>query len=246
MSQNKRRILIVDDSPINVDILTELLEDQYELVSAASGEECLSILPQFAPDIVLLDIMMPGIDGYEACRRIKASPVGPFTQVILVSGKGSTQERLEGYQAGADDYIVKPFDHDELLAKLRVQLRLRTAVEKLWHANAQVRAFNEQLEQMVEARTAEVVATRDLLIFSLAQLADSRDPETGDHLDECGIIRRSWPKSFLNADRTPSSWTRNSSKTSFDPRPCTTSARWASQTQSCSSRAGSPTRNTRL
>ncbi len=179
----KRRILIVDDSPVNVDILVELLEDEFELATAETGEDALRQLPSFAPDIVLLDIMMPGIDGYETCRRIKAGPLGPFTQVILVSGKGSTEERLEGYQAGADDYIVKPFDHDELLAKLAVQLRLREAVEKLWKANAQIRTFNEHLEQLVQARTAEIIATRDLLIFSLAQLADSRDPETGDHLE---------------------------------------------------------------
>ena len=75
--------------------------------------------------------MMPGIDGYEICRRIKQSAVGQFVQVILVSGKGSTAERVRGYEAQADDYLVKPFDHEELLSKVRVQFRLCDAQRQL-------------------------------------------------------------------------------------------------------------------
>ncbi|MCR4411044.1 MAG: response regulator [Thermoguttaceae bacterium] len=177
------RILIVDDSEINVEILKEILSDSYQLATASTGEECLNVIREFAPDLVLLDVMMPGISGYEVCRRIKASPVGAFTQVILVSGKASKTERLQGYEAGADDYVVKPFDHDELLAKVRVQFRLRAALAKVWEADAKLRAFNEDLERLVEQRTAQVVGMRDLTIFALARLAESRDPETGAHLE---------------------------------------------------------------
>lgn len=177
------RILIVDDCDVNVEILKELLRDQYELEVARTGEECLEKLPAFGADLVLLDIMMPGIGGYEACRRIKASPVGEFTQVILVSGKASTAERLQGFEAGADDYVIKPFDHDELLAKIRVQFRLREALEKVWEADARLRGFNEELERQVVERSKELVATRDLTIFALARLTESRDPETGAHLE---------------------------------------------------------------
>ena len=120
----KGRILIVDDIPTNVDILRRILRKDYDLETAASGEECLAKLPAFKPQLVLLDIMMPGIDGYETCRRIKSSDLGPFIQVILVSGKGSAAERLQGYEAQADDYIVKPFNHEELLSKVRVHFRL--------------------------------------------------------------------------------------------------------------------------
>jgi response regulator RpfG family c-di-GMP phosphodiesterase len=153
------------------------------LDTAVTGEECLEKLPQFNPELVLLDIMMPGIDGYETCRRIKQSSFGDFTQVVLVSGKASTAERLQGYEVGADDYVVKPFDHDELLAKIEVQFRLRKTLSDLWEANAKIQQFNTELEQLVQQLTAEVVDTRDVAIFALAKLAESRDPETGEHLD---------------------------------------------------------------
>jgi putative two-component system response regulator len=184
------RILVVDDSEMNRDILDELLHDDYELEFAGSGEECLDKLVQFGPDLVLLDIMMPGIDGYETCRRIKESPLGPFTQVILVSGKATTAERVKGYEYGADSYVIKPFDHDELLAKVRVHFRLRDSLAQLWRANAQIQQFNAHLEQLVRERTAEVTATRDIAVFALAKLAESRDPETGEHLERIRTYSR--------------------------------------------------------
>jgi putative two-component system response regulator len=179
----KPKVLIVDDSPINLKILEQLLKTDYDLVRAASGEECLLRVRDSAPDLVLLDIMMPGIDGYETCRRIKSGPLGEFTPVILVSVKASTAERLQGYAAGADDYVVKPFDHAELLAKVRIHFRLRSAMEGLWTANSRMRQFNEELEQIVQQRTSEIVGTRDVAVFALAKLAESRDPETGEHLE---------------------------------------------------------------
>ncbi len=184
------RILIVDDSEINREILRTLLADRFELDEAADGQECLAKLPQFAPNVVLLDVMMPGLSGYEVCRRIKTSPVGEFTQVMLVSGKASATERLEGFEAGADDYVVKPFNHDEFLARVRVQFRLRNALARLWESDARLREFNSELERLVDERTREVVAMRDLTIFALAKLAESRDPETGAHLERIQCYSR--------------------------------------------------------
>ena len=133
---------------------------------------------------------MPGIDGYEVCRRLKRSPVGAFTQVILVSGKTSTPERMEGYEAGADDYVVKPFDHDELLAKVRIQFRLHASQMEVRRANLRLQEFNHNLAQLVDERSREVIATRDVTIFALAKLADSRDPETGAHLERMRTYSR--------------------------------------------------------
>ncbi|MGB4725968.1 MAG: HD domain-containing phosphohydrolase [Thermogutta sp.] len=183
MDSQKPTILVVDDCEVNREILLELLSDEYYVLTVPNGEQALRILPQAAPDVVLLDIMMPGLNGYETCRQIKSGPLGPLTQVILVSGKSSTQERLEGYAAGADDYIVKPFDHEELLAKIGVHLRLKKMVERVWDLNMQLHRFTDNLEALVSQRTAEILETRDLLIFSLAKLAESRDPETGEHLE---------------------------------------------------------------
>ena len=125
-SNKTGRVLAVDDEPRNIRILEELLEE-HQLETASSGEECLQMLETFVPDVVLLDVMMPGLDGYEVCRRIKSDTRLASTKVLLVSGKAMLEERLQGYEAGADDYITKPFDMDELLAKVDVFLRLRTA-----------------------------------------------------------------------------------------------------------------------
>ena len=116
------RILIVDDHPINVDLLQELLEDDYQLATAASGEEALSRAADFGPNLILLDIMMPGMDGYETCRRIRATPALSHTKIIMVSAKALSEERQQGFEAGADDYITKPFENPELVNKVRLTL----------------------------------------------------------------------------------------------------------------------------
>jgi len=127
----KKKILIVDDNEINIEILKELLEEKYTLDTADSGQQCLEKIDRFGPDIVLLDIVMPGMDGYETCRRIKSDPRSETTHIILLSSKTSVDSRLKGYEVGADDYITRPFDGDELLAKIKVQLRLRDAIMNL-------------------------------------------------------------------------------------------------------------------
>jgi response regulator RpfG family c-di-GMP phosphodiesterase len=178
-----KRILIVDDNETNVAALQELLEDEYEVRAAYSGEEGLEAFREFGPDLILLDIMMPGIDGYETCKRIKSSPEGRLTQVILVSAKSSSEERLAGYAVDADDYVVKPFDQQEMLAKVRVQFRMRRTLLELASAQARLSVHNTKLEELIEQRTEETLETRDAAVFALAKLAESRDPETGEHLE---------------------------------------------------------------
>jgi len=123
------KILAVDDNTTNLEIFEELLEDEFNLVTACSGEEALEIAERFQPDLILLDIMMPGIDGYEVCRRLRKNPSLKYTEVIMVTAKALTTERLEGYDVGADDYVTKPFDGDELLAKIRAFLHLKKIEE---------------------------------------------------------------------------------------------------------------------
>lgn len=129
--KNRCRILIVDDDATNREILMEIFDDRgaYLCQLAKDGEEALSIIGSFRPDIVLLDIMMPGMDGYAVARRIRANPKLKYTKIIMVSGKIKTEERLVGYESGADDYIVKPFHEEELLAKIKVFAKLKLAEE---------------------------------------------------------------------------------------------------------------------
>jgi CheY-like chemotaxis protein len=113
------RILIVDDHPINIAICKKVLaNDDYYLETAVSGEEALAKVPVFQPALILLDIMMPGIDGYETCRRIRTDSALRHTKIIMVSAKSTPEDRQQGYEAGADDYVVKPFGKHELLAKV--------------------------------------------------------------------------------------------------------------------------------
>ncbi len=122
-------ILVVDDNPSNVFVLEEMLGETYSLATAASGEEALTMAPAFQPDLVLLDIMMPGIDGYETCRRLRTMSTLHHTRIVMVSAKTMIPERIQGYEAGADDYITKPFNKDELQAKVRAYLRLISSEE---------------------------------------------------------------------------------------------------------------------
>ena len=129
MAEPATKILIVDDDPLNLEILEELLGDDYDLVTAETGEEALEQAREYRPDVVLLDIMMPGIDGYETCRRMRKMPALENAKILLVSAKAMVSERLEGYESGADDYMTKPFNKDELRAKVKVFAKLRRAEE---------------------------------------------------------------------------------------------------------------------
>ncbi len=134
---DQKRILVVDDNPTNLFLFEELLNDEYELKTAQSGENALENFRDFDPDLVLLDIMMPGISGYEVCREIRRIDADSHRKIIMVSAKNATTDRLDGYRAGADDYITKPFNEDELHAKLNVYLRLKS-VEEVDHYKTEI------------------------------------------------------------------------------------------------------------
>ncbi|MBQ4797575.1 response regulator [Pseudoalteromonas sp. MMG006] len=114
------KILAVDDEPFNLEIIEEILEElDFELQVATSGPECLGMVEDYMPQVILLDVSMPQMNGYEVCKALKANPNTAHIIVMFVSARGTVEERMEGYSVGAEDYIVKPFGHDELKSKLK-------------------------------------------------------------------------------------------------------------------------------
>jgi DNA-binding response OmpR family regulator len=121
----KAKILIVDDEPFNIEIVQEMFDEEYQIIAAENGEQGVEMATETLPDVILLDVGMPGIDGYEVCRQLKADFVVSDIPVIFVSARDSVEERMQGYGVGAEDYITKPFDTSELKAKVEIALKNR-------------------------------------------------------------------------------------------------------------------------
>jgi len=113
--QAKKKMLAVDDDPNNTTIVEELFSNHYDLRTAATGEEALKTALDFQPDIILLDIMLPDMDGYEVCRLLRKHSSFSHTKIIMVSAKGTVEDRVRGYRVGANDYITKPFEEENIL-----------------------------------------------------------------------------------------------------------------------------------
>lgn len=172
----KPRILVVDDEPINVKVLVDLLRDDYTLVVAKDGPQALArCAGPLLPDLILLDVMMPGMDGLEVCRRLRSDPATAHIPVIFISAMGQAHDETGGFDAGASDYITKPISPPVVQARIRTQLALRAA-------QAELQQQNRTLEDRVQDRTREVELTQDITISALASLAETRDNETGNHI----------------------------------------------------------------
>lgn len=173
---HKPTILVVDDSPDNLSLMSELLKATYKVKVANGGERALKIAQSAQPpDLILLDIMMPGMDGHEVCRRLKAESATNAIPVIFLTAKSEAEDERIGIELGAIDYISKPINPPVLLARVRAHLALKTQADFL-------RNQNDYLEQEVAKRTREVMAIQDVTILALASLAETRDSETGNHI----------------------------------------------------------------
>jgi putative two-component system response regulator len=173
---DRQCVLIVDDAPDSLTRLNALLRSMYKTRVANNGEQALKIaalLPQ--PDLILLDIMMPGMDGFEVCRRLKADALTAEIPVIFLTAKSDTEDEQMGFDCGCVDYITKPISPPIVLARVRTHLLLKSAKDFLKDQNA-------FLEAEVERRTREVQVIQDVTIMAMASLAETRDNETGNHI----------------------------------------------------------------
>ncbi len=174
--ETKSTILVVDDTPDNITLLCALLGDQYKNKVATNGQKALKIaFAEPHPDLILLDIMMPGMDGYEVCQELKANPSTANIPVIFLTAKTQDEDETRGFELGAVDYITKPINPPILKARVQTHIALR-------HARSSLERQNENLEKQVEQRTKQLVALQDAIIIAMASLAETRDNETGHHI----------------------------------------------------------------
>jgi len=170
---NPPRILIVDDNETNRDILrTRLSPHGYELLEAADGEETLLVVREHRPDLILLDVMMPKIDGIEVCRRLKSDPDLPFTAIILVTAKADTKDVVAGLDAGADEYLTKPVDQAALVARVKSMLRMKELTDKVSSQASDLASWNRTLEERVEQQLAQIGRMDRLKRFLSPQVAE--------------------------------------------------------------------------
>ena len=169
---NPPRILIVDDNEMNRDILVTRLSTQgYELTQAADGEEALAAAKEQLPDLILLDVMMPKIDGIEVCRRLKGDPNLPFMPIILVTAKAASSDVVTGLEAGADEYLTKPVDQMSLVARVKSVLRIKQLHDQVTAQASDLAAWNKTLEQRVQEQLGEIERMNRLQRFLSPQIA---------------------------------------------------------------------------
>lgn len=174
-SDERAVILIVDDTADNITLLTTLLGEKYRNKVATNGMKALQIAAGNPPDLILLDIMMPGMDGYAVCRELKANPVTCDIPVIFLTARSQEDDETRGFEMGAVDYIVKPISPPILLARVQTHIDLQQARKRLAR-------HNEELEAEVETRTRQLSCMQDSLITTMAAMAETRDNETGQHI----------------------------------------------------------------
>jgi putative two-component system response regulator len=186
MPSRGKRILVVDDDPDIRRLLVSILRHEYDVLAVETGEAALERFVEYRPAILLLDVMLPGINGFEPCQRIRQSPSGRSLHIIIVSSQSSREEQLQGYQAGADDYVVKPIEPTEFLARVRLHFRLRMAGAEMASARAELAELSLNMSQLAAARDWQISATQDATVLALAKVAECRDDDTGSHLQRIG------------------------------------------------------------
>jgi putative two-component system response regulator len=173
---HKPTVLVVDDTPDNLQFMGGILQADFKVKVANSGERALRLVQgEQPPDIILLDVTMPGLDGYQVCERLKADPATAAIPVIFLTARNEVEDETRGFECGAVDYITKPFVAAVVLARVKAQIGLKRMADFL-------RDQKDFLEQEVARRTRELSAIQDVTILAMASLAETRDNDTGNHI----------------------------------------------------------------
>jgi class 3 adenylate cyclase len=168
------KVLVVDDTPHNVKLLADLLSVKgYAVSTAVNGEEALAKVAADPPDIVLLDVMMPGLSGYDVCRRLRAEPATELLPVVMVTSLDPQQERVKGIEAGADDFLSKPINQPELFARVRSLLRVKSLQDEVKRQAQELKQLNARLEDRVQAQVGELDRLSQLKRFFSPTVADA-------------------------------------------------------------------------
>jgi len=176
MENEKKFVILVDDNPTNLRIGKSVLAEKYRVATAPSAEKLFGLLENNSPAIILLDIDMPEMNGYEAIKILKSKPETKDIPVIFLTAKTDSNDELEGLSLGAIDYITKPFNPALLLKRIEVHLLVETQRKELQY-------FNENLQKMVEEKTQNILELQDALLKTIAELVECRDNVTGGHIE---------------------------------------------------------------
>jgi putative two-component system response regulator len=176
MKNEKELIMLVDDNPTNLRNGINVLSNKYSVATAPSAEKLFNLLENNKPDLILLDIDMPVMNGYEAIKILKAKDETKDIPVIFLTGKTESGDELEGLSLGAVDYITKPFQPPLLLKRIELHLLVKKQT-------AELKNFNDNLQKMVEEKTQNVLELQDSLLKTIAEMVEYRDDITGDHIE---------------------------------------------------------------
>lgn len=179
-NEEKPLVLVVDDVPDNLALVNALLKRRYTVKLAEGGDKALNLARQDPPDLILLDIMMPGLDGYETCSELKADARLKSIPVIFLTARGEVEDEEKGFSLGAVDYIVKPLVPSVLLARVHTHVTLKRFQDQLAERNT-------YLESEIDRRIKEITLLQEVAITAMASLAETRDRETGAHIQRVGL-----------------------------------------------------------
>ena len=210
---DKQIVLVVDDTVDNLQLMNDLLMDDYKTRIANNGDRALkAALQEPKPDLILLDIMMPGMDGYEVCKRLKADSATSTIPVIFLTAKTQTEDEQLGFDVGCVDYITKPISPPIVMARVKTHLTLKAASDFLRDKNA-------YLEEEVRKRTREVQMVQDVTIMAMASLAETRDNETGNHIRRTQNYVRALAEKLKNNPRFARYFAENSAEMLYKSAP---------------------------